>query len=282
MHMQYVTMDMVKKALPRRDSWSHKGDHGRLLVIGGSRTYSGAPALAALAALRTGCDLATVASPERAADIIATFSPDLITEPFRGSFFNTSHTRGVLELSERAHAVLIGPGLGTRRETRSFVTTLLSRLEKPCVIDADAIKALTASKDILGPDHVLTPHSKEFSLLSGNHPSKTLSERASQTRALAKELGCTILLKGHVDVISDGRETLLNKTGSPSMTKGGTGDTLAGICSALLATGNSPLNSACAAAYMNGLAGEFASKDFGPGLLASDLIDLIPKVLGKL
>lgn len=277
--MQYVTREIIRKTLPEHKPDSHKGDHGRLLVIGGSRTLYGAPALAALAALRTGCDLVKIAAPEASARIYSSMSPNLIVEPLTGHNLTSSHTRKLLDLSERAHAVLIGPGLGTARETRSFVTTFLSRLQKPCVIDADATKALTNSKDILGPNHILTPHFHEFSLLSGHDPTNNTQERASQTRTLAKTMGCTILLKGHVDVISNGKETLLNKTGSPFMTKGGTGDTLAGICGALLAMGNPPFDTACAAAHINGLAGEAAAKQFGPGLLATDLLEAIPKII---
>ncbi len=273
--MRYVTRDTALKNIPERRPWSHKGDFGKLLVIGGSRRYSGAPALAALAALRAGCDLVTIAAPERAADIAATFSPDLITEPFRGSCFSNWHTRAVLDLAREADAVVLGSGLGRRRETASFVHGLLSRLDRPAVIDADALHALSASKNLLRPVHVLTPHSTEFRALSGFEPSRTLDERSRQVGELSSHLNCTILLKGHADVISNGEETLLNRTGTPFMTKGGTGDTLSGICGAFLAMGMTPLHAACSAAYLNGLAGEMCSKSFGPGMLASDLLNHI-------
>ncbi|MCK4714605.1 MAG: NAD(P)H-hydrate dehydratase, partial [Candidatus Aenigmarchaeota archaeon] len=213
--MEHVTREFVRKSIPARHSWSHKGDSGRLLVIGGSRRYSGAPALAALAALRTGCDLVTIAAPERAADIAASFSPDLITEPFRGNCFNNWHTRAVLELASEADAVVLGSGLGRKRETLGFVHNILSRLDRPVVIDADAIHAVSTNKNLLKPTHVLTPHSGEFLVLSGHEPSHATEKRSKQVRELSSRLGCTILLKGHIDVISDDKETLLNKTGVP-------------------------------------------------------------------
>jgi len=277
--VRYISRGFVRKSYPERPAWSHKGDFGRLLVVGGSRRYSGAPALAALAALRSGCDLVTVAAPERAANIIASFSPDLITEPITGNCLNNWHTRSVLEMAKQADAVVLGGGLGRRPETMTFVQNLLARLDKPCVIDADAIHAVSANKKLLGGSFILTPHSGEFLTLTDHEPSQNIKERLEQARLFSSHMGCAILLKGHIDVISDGKSVALNRTGIPFMTKGGTGDILAGICGALLAMGLEPFGAACSAAYINGLAGDLASREFGPGLLASDLISFIPRAL---
>ena len=277
--MKYVTRDFVRKAYPRRKPWSHKGDFGRLLVVGGSRKYSGSPALAALAALRSGCDLVTVAAPERAANTIASFSPDLITEPLTGNCFSNWHTHAVLDMAKEADAVVLGGGLGRRNETMTFVQNILSRLGRPCVIDADAIHAAAMNKKLLKGNFILTPHSMEFQALTDQEPGQKIEERCEQTRLFSGHMGCTILLKGHIDAISDGKETTLNKTGNPYLTKGGTGDTLAGICGALLAMGMEPFDAACSAAYINGLAGEIASRQAGPGTLATDLISCIPGAL---
>ena len=279
--MKYISRGFVRKAYPERPAWSHKGDFGRLLVVGGSRKYSGAPALAALAALRSGCDLVTVAAPERAANIIASFSPDLITEPITGNCLNNWHTRAVLEMTKQADAVVLGGGLGRRSETMTFVQNLLARLEKPCVIDADAIHAVSANKKLLKSSFILTPHSGEFLTLTDHEPSQSIRERLEQVRLFSSHLDCTILLKGHIDVISDGKSVALNRTGNPFMTKGGTGDSLAGICGALLAAGLEPFRAACSAAYLNGLAGELASRELGPGLLASDILDFLPTTIKK-
>lgn len=277
--MKYISRGFVRKAYPKRRPWSHKGDFGKLLVVGGSRKYSGSPALAGLAALRTGCDLVTVAAPERAANIIASFSPDLITEPVTGNCFNNWHTRSVLEFAKEADAVVIGGGLGRRSETKTFVQNFLLRLDKPCVIDADAIHAVAINKRVLKNNCVLTPHSREFQILTDHEPGQILKERLEQVRLFSGHLGCTILLKGHIDIISNGSKLAVNKTGNPYMTKGGTGDTLSGICGAFLAMGLEPFTSACSAAYLNGMAGDMAAKELGPGILDSDILDYIPKAL---
>jgi len=278
--MKEVSKEFVAKALPKRDPWSHKGDFGRLLVIGGSRTFSGAPALAALAALRAGCDLVKILAPERAADIAASFSPDIIAEPLRGGFLSNLHTRNVLEQPRGFSAVVIGNGIGTRHETISFLKKLITRLDKPCVIDADGLNAISC--DIpLGNSLILTPHAGEFKKMTGEHASQDLDERQSQAKSLAKRTGAIVLLKGHVDIITDGHDAMLNKTGSVHMTKAGTGDVLAGIVGAFLAMGMTPLQSASSGAYISGLAGEIASKKLGFGMLSSDMLTEIPKAIAS-
>lgn len=279
--METVTGPKVKDFLPKKQPWSHKGEFGKLLIIGGSSTLYGAPVLSALAALRTGCDLTKIVAPERSAIAYASMSPALIVEPVSCKFFTSWHARGLLELAKPYDAVLIGPGLGRRPETLSFVRSFLSGLDIPCVIDADALHAIPY-KNVPKPSHILTPHSREFQAISGQAPSTDIKERSSQAFSLAKELGCTLLLKGHEDIIADCKTIWLNKTGTPNMTKGGTGDVLSGCCGALLAMGLTPFKASAAAAYITGLAGELSSKEFGQGLLPTDVIDQIPKTLMKI
>jgi len=279
---RYTNPQTLRKCYPKKHDWAHKGDFGRLVIIGGSKTYSGAPALSALAAMRMGTDLVHVCAPERAADAISSFSPDLIADPIRTDYFNNWHTKLLLEEVENFDAVVIGGGLEDRPDTKLFVQNFLNILEKPCVVDADAIAAVCQNKDVIKDTFILTPHSREFFLLSGSEPSTDLKKREEETRKLARNLNTTILLKGSVDIISDGKETLLNKTGNPWMTKGGTGDILAGICGGFLSMGNSPFNAACAAAHLSGLAGDQARKDVGVGLIASDMITAIPHVLKRI
>jgi ADP-dependent NAD(P)H-hydrate dehydratase / NAD(P)H-hydrate epimerase len=277
--MDYVTRSLLSKSLPKREPWSRKGDFGRLLVVGGSRTYTGATSLAGLAALRSGCDLVKVVAPERAADSASSLSPDLIAEPLQGNRFVPLHARRVLDEAASFDALVIGNGMGKHPDTTTFVQTLIKRLDKPCVMDADAIRAVSLNPKLLGQSHVLTPHLGEFEILTGKRPGTNLQEMSSMVTDAAKSLGCTILLKGHVDVISDGRATLLNRTGTPFMTKAGTGDVLAGVCGAFLAMGVPPFMAASSAAYVNGLAGEAASKSLGAGLLASDVLGELPRTL---
>jgi len=263
----------------KRKTSSHKGDFGHLLVIGGSKLYHGSIAFNALAAYKTGVDLVTILAPERAANIVASFSPDLITYPLKGDFIKKSHLKTIFKFSEGKDAVVIGGGAERRKETLYAINEFLKKIEIPCVIDADAIHAVSKNKNVLKENFVITPHSYEFFVLSRVDVKKmNIKEKINVVKKVAKSLKCTVLLKGYIDIISDGRRIGINKTGNPYMTKGGTGDTLAGICGSLLAQGIEPFYSACAAAYINGKAGDIAAKDLKHSLTASDLLDYIPKV----
>jgi len=278
--MDIVKQSILKQIYKPRPEWSHKGDFGHLLVIGGSKKYSGSPAFNALAAYRSGVDLVTVAAPKRAADIIASFSPDLITHPLDGDYFDDGHLKEVLQLAKNAKAVAIGGGLERERDTVIAVRKFLKKIELPCVIDADAIYAID-KKSFIKRNFVLTPHSNEFFVLTGIQPETDIERRIVLVKNVATQLGCVIALKGHFDVISDGMRTAINNTGNPYMTVGGTGDTLTGICGALLARGVDPFEAACAACFINGMAGNLAARKYGEGLMASDLINEIPNVLKR-
>ena len=280
--MKKVSKGIIKKIFRKRDRWSHKGNFGKLLIIGGSKKYSGSPALAALAAYRVGVDLVTVASPERAANIIASFTPDLITYPLKGDYLNENHLRDIFLLVENSHALVMGGGLERSEETLKTILKILKGISIPCVIDADAIYAVAKEKKVLRKEFVVTPHSHEFFILTGRKPTNDVKKRAELVKNVAQELNCVVLLKGNVDVISDGDEVFINETGNPYMTVGGTGDTLAGILGALLARKVDPLSAACAAAYINGRAGDLAARKFGEGLMASDLLQEIPEVIRRI
>jgi hydroxyethylthiazole kinase-like uncharacterized protein yjeF len=278
-----VNKSILKKVYKKRNPWSHKYDFGHLLVIGGSKQYTGSPALvalSALAALRSGADLATIVAPERAANIAASFSPNLIAYPLKGDYLNKKHLSELLKFTENKTAVVIGNGLGREKETLKTIIKYLKNISIPAVIDADAIHAVALDKKIVkNKKFIITPHSREFEVLSGIKVTTNLNERIKSMRKTAKNLGTTIVLKGHIDIISNGKETALNRTGSPLLTKGGMGDTLAGICGALLARGIDTFTAACASAYINGKAGEIASKKLGEGITATDLITSIPEVI---
>ena len=149
--MQFITKSILKEIYKKRKRWCHKYDFGNLLVIGGSKLYSGSPAFNALAAYRAGVDLVTIIAPERAANIIATFSPDLITYPVKGEYFEEKHLKEVFDVisTSQFNACVIGGGLGRNKKTRKFVIKFLQEIEIPCVIDADAIYAISEKKDVL-------------------------------------------------------------------------------------------------------------------------------------
>jgi NAD(P)H-hydrate epimerase len=277
-----VKANILKKIYRRRGPWVHKYDFGHLLVIGGSKQYSGSPALNALAALRAGVDLVTVVAPERAANIAASFAPDLIAYPLKGDYLNKNHLEELFKLTQNKTAVVIGGGLCREKEILDSVNEYLKNVKIPCVIDADAIHAVAIDKKIIeNKNFVLTPHSYEFFVLSGIKVSANLKERIGAVKKVASELRTTILLKGHVDVISNGKEVALNRTGCPAMSKGGMGDSLAGILGAYLARQIDIFTATCAAAYVNGKAGELAAKKLGESMIASDLLGEIHRVLPK-
>ncbi|MFX0113701.1 MAG: NAD(P)H-hydrate dehydratase, partial [Candidatus Hodarchaeota archaeon] len=254
-------------AIPPKSPEAHKGDSGKILVIGGSREYTGAPALVALAALRGGTDLVIIAAPEEVVDSVRSYSPELIVRGFEGSHFNSSSVKDMDNLLSWADVVVIGPGLGIGTGTKEAVQNLVKKLttdEKATIIDADALKFVT--KDLIGNKAILTPHAGEFFALTKKtlpSVSQNLSERWKQVKKAAKKWNCTFLVKGKWDIIADQNESKINLTGCPEMTIGGTGDVLAGLTAALYARCRDPFYSATAAAFLNGKSGEIALKEEG-------------------
>ncbi|MCK4714518.1 MAG: NAD(P)H-hydrate dehydratase, partial [Candidatus Aenigmarchaeota archaeon] len=269
------------ESYPNRHQWDNKGDHGKVLVIGGSRRYKGAPALCGLAALRAGADIVTIAAPETAADVIASFSPNLITEPLLGDYINIDNVHKLEHIAENFDAVVLGNGIGRMFDTRDAVHELLSYLKKPCVIDADALHLISEDKKLLKKGWILTPHAGEFYSLSGHKVQKRVEDRVKEAVRFSNEFRVTVLLKGYKDVIAEGSRVMINSTGNPYMTVGGTGDVLSGLCGAFLAMGMKSMNAAAAAAYVCGEAGDMAAEELGPGLLATDVVRRIPAVLKK-
>lgn len=245
-----------KHTFHRRDAWAHKGEFGKVLVVGGSIVHSGSPAFNALSALRAGADLTLVVAPRRAADIIASFAPDLITYAL-DSEIQSKHVPTILSLTKEHDALVIGGGAARAPATYRALARIITRASLPMVIDAEAIRAVAVRPAVVrGKRAVLTPHADEFRALTGEQAKPNVEDRKKKVKKWARRLGVVIVFKGHIDVISDGRRVALNRTGSPYMTKGGFGDTLAGICGALLARGTAPLEAAYRAAYINGRAAE--------------------------
>jgi len=268
--------------LPRRRPDSHKGDSGRVLVVGGG-PYTGAPAFSAMAAMRTGVDLAFVATPEAAAIPVSIYSPNIIVRPLQGEILCKSHVREILDLSKDMDVVAVGPGLGDDPETAQAVQSIVRQTAKPLVIDADAIAACGSKTDVLRrKTGVITPHAGEFKKLTGKKVSDgDLRKRAEAVREAAKRLKMTILLKGPVDVISDGTYVKLNRVHNEAMTVGGTGDVLTGAVAGFIAQGAAPFAAARLGAFAAGLAGNMAFEELSYGLLATDVIDKIPYVVRR-
>lgn len=278
----------LRIAIRPRDPYSHKGDNGRVLVVGGSYRYVGAPTLAALAALRMGADLAIVAVPSSIAQAVRSFSPDLIVQPLPSQEVLDMQSLEVLKReAERSDAVVLGMGLGTDSKTKEAVWALveyLSSVGKPMVIDADALKVLGEIRDKLRlKSAVLTPHAGEFYALTGE---KLPDEREAGWRGRletvmlwASKFSTTILLKSRYDIITEGKKFKVKTIGNPGLTVGGTGDVLSGIVGAILSKGTNPFNAAVAGSFLNSYAGDLLAMEKGYHYTAKDLVDKIPEAL---
>ena len=273
-----------KEFLWYRRDWSHKGNYGRLLIIGGSRYYSGAPALAALSALSTGVDLVVIACPSTIANTVRAYSPNIIVYPLEGEIIGRSHLKQLIEYSRKFNAVIVGPGIGLDEETLEAIHEYIFNVgsSKPLIIDADALKALGKYGIPKGEiKAILTPHEGEFRILFGGDKLDTnLKARSSLVKSKALEYGVVIVLKGHVDIISDGVNVKFNITGNPGMTVGGTGDVLTGCIGAFLSYKPQLLfESTVAGTFLTGFSGNLAYNDLGYSLTAVDVIKYIPKAI---
>src|SRR5205809_543359 len=260
---------------------SHKGQNGRVLVIAGG-PYTGAPALVGYGALGVGADLIHVATPALAASVVASYSPMFIVHPLVGHRLLREDTRQIVDLASRADAIAIGPGLGDAEGTLDAVRDIVRSVALPLVVDADAIRAVAADpKCLVGKRAVITPHSREFQTLTGKALPDAPEDRAELVREAAKTLGATILLKGHVDIVTDGTRVKFNYTGNPGMTVGGTGDVLCGVVAGLMSKGMPPFDAARLGAFTNGYAGDLAFKIKSYGLTSVDVADNLGRVLAE-
>jgi len=265
--------------LPKRDS--HKGDNGRLLVVGGG-PFTGAPALVAWAAYRIGADVVHIATPSSAHPIIASFSTSFIVHPLGGTRLVRADAATVFDIASDMDAVVIGPGLGTSDGTVEAVRDIVKGLRVPVVIDADAFPAIGGHLEVLhGKKGVMTPHAREFAVVSGASPPADLDGKANAARAFAKTTGFTILLKGAVDVVTDGDRMKFCEGGNPGMTVGGTGDVLAGLVGGLVSKHAVPYDAARIAAFASKHAGDLAFEDLSYGFTAQDVADRVPRVLKR-
>lgn len=259
-----------------RNPESHKGDAGRIGILGGG-PYTGAPALTAQAALVTGADLATVLCPSEVTEVIQGYSPELIVRSLPGDRFVPDHIDAVLESVKEMDCLVIGPGLGDQPATLTAVRELLESISLPCVVDADALKAVPdvdASTNL-----ICTPHQGELEEMGGPREADW-RERKSAVETFARELEVTFLVKGRYDIITDGSESRVNRTGNPGMTVGGTGDVLAGCTASCFAMSHlRSVQAASLGAFITGRAGDFANERQGFGLGPSDVIEEIPAVI---
>ena len=273
--------ELVLSLLPDRNPWGHKGNFGKLLLLCGSRGYTGAAFFAAMGALRAGAGLVFLGVPESIYGIEAVKlnEPVIFPLPDAGGRLSADAVPEILTRLPQMDAVLVGPGLGQSEGTLAVVRAVLEKAECPVVVDADGINVLSAHRDLLRgrkSPTILTPHDGEFARLGG----VIGEDRMAAAAALAEELGCTVLLKGHETCITDGVNGYINPTGNPGMAVGGSGDVLAGVITALLGAGLSPLEAAACGAWLHGAAGDRCAAELGQyGMLPTDMLSALPRLM---
>ena len=273
--------ELVLSLLPDRNPWGHKGNFGKLLLLCGSRGYTGAAFFAAMGALRSGAGLVFLGVPESIYGIEAVKlnEPVIFPMPDAGGRLSADAVPEILTRLPQMDAVLVGPGLGQSEGTLAVVRAVLEKAECPVVVDADGINVLSAHRDLLRgrkSPTILTPHDGEFARLGG----VIGEDRMSAAAALAYDLGCVVLLKGHETCITDGVNGYINPTGNPGMAVGGSGDVLAGVITALLGAGLPPLEAAACGAWLHGAEGDRCAAELGQyGMLPTDMLSALPRLM---
>lgn len=271
----------VCELLPDRDPWGHKGSFGKILLLCGSRGFTGAAYLAAMGALRTGAGLVYLGVPESiyAIEAVKLNEPVVFPLPEENGKLGVAAIPQILERLPAMDAVLIGCGLGVSEGTRDVVAAVLEHAKCPVVLDADGINTISAHISILrGRQYstILTPHDGEFRRVGGSIG----DDRMASAAEFAAQNGCILLLKGHRTCITDGKTGYVNCTGNPGMAVGGSGDVLAGIITALLGQGITPLEAAACGAWLHGAAGDVCAREIGQyGMLPTDMLNVLPRLL---
>ena len=281
MNILQLDHKQVLSFLPDRDPDSHKGNYGKLLLLCGSKGYTGAAAMAAMGALRSGAGLVYLTVP----DCIYEIEAIKLTEPIVHSVASKNGTFSADAISDISamfpgkNAVLIGPGIGNTKDTEAVVCHVLDAFQGPVILDADGINVLKSHMHLLRgrtAPTILTPHDGEFLRLGGI----LSNDRIQSAMKFANDFGIILLLKGHRTIITDGIKCYVNATGNPGMATGGSGDVLAGMITSLIGQGIAPLEAAACSAWLHGAAGDICAAELGQyGMLPTDMLDVLPRLL---
>jgi NAD(P)H-hydrate epimerase len=277
-----ITAEDCRELLPPRRRDAHKGSNGHVLVVAGSRGKTGAAALTALAALRSGAGLVTVATPASCAPIVASFAPELMTLPLAETAEGQVDPEGAgAVIAFDASVLAMGPGLGRSAPVTAFVQEVVRRARRPMVLDADGLNAFEGHAERLssGAPIIITPHPGEMARLTGQSVAAVQADRLRVAGQFAAVRKLCVVLKGHGTVVAqpDGHQ-FVNTTGNPGMATAGMGDVLTGVIAAWLAQGAGAATSARLGVYLHGLAGDLAAAELGErGLIARDVIDRLPR-----
>ena len=279
-------MRLPTQLLPRRPD-VHKGDFGHIFILAGSARFSGAAVLSGEAAIRSGAGLVTLGIPKSLNSAIIKIKPkEVMTLPLPetsdGSLSSAGYKK-IKDFVKNADVLVVGPGLTQNKSTQGLTRKVISKIDKPVVIDADGLNALVGHLDLVGFARILTPHPGEMARLLGFSIKKVQDNRIYITRKFAKDYKVTLVLKGHDTIVADFNGNLyINKTGNPGMATAGSGDVLTGMIAAFLAQGLKAFDASKYAVYLHGLAGDLAAKEKTQlGMIASDIIDKIPEAVKK-
>jgi len=280
--------------LLRRKPNAHKGDFGHIFILGGSVRFSGAALLCAEAAMRSGAGLVTLGIPKSLTNAIIKMKPKeamiLPLEQTKEGSLSLAAYKKAKDFIKDINVLVIGPGLTQNKSTQSLVRKMISKTDKPTVIDADGLNALVDHLDLLRITNyelrftkILTPHPGEMARLLGIKVSKVQTKRKDIAKQFAQDYNCTVVLKGYKTVVVDSQgKVYLNRTGNPGMATAGSGDVLAGIIGAFLGQGLNAFEAAKYAVYLHGLAGDLAAGEKTQmGMVASDIIAKIPEAIKK-
>ncbi|MEO0085698.1 MAG: NAD(P)H-hydrate dehydratase [candidate division WOR-3 bacterium] len=277
----------VRNHVPPRRPDGHKGTFGTCLVIAGSSGFSGAACLTAMAAVRSGAGLVRLAHPASLSNVVESAVLEAVKHPLPETGAGTLSRAALdplLELTESADSVAIGPGISTHPETRELVAALLSGIDRPIVLDADGINCLTldvlhSSLTSRNSPLVMTPHPGELARLIGSTPNEVNADRVNTALSFSRRHGAVLLLKGAPTVIAEPQGTLfLNPTGNSGLGSGGTGDVLTGLIAGLIAQKAKPLDATICAAFLHGRAADLAAADLTQYCVcASDVLNYLPR-----
>jgi len=282
-------MRLPTRLLQRRLK-AHKGDFGHILIIAGSRRFSGAAVLCAEAAMRSGAGLVTLGIPESINSAVIKIKPkEVMTLPLSENKDGTLSLvagKKIKEFSKATDVVVIGPGIGSNESTRKLVRRLIPVIDKPLVIDADGLNALVVNLKLLGSaksdTKVITPHPGEMARLLKINIKQVQAKRKELASSFARAYNCLVVLKGHQTVVADGKKVYLNNSGNPGMSTAGSGDVLSGMLAAFLGQKLDSFSAAKYAVYLHGLAGDLAAKEKTQiSLIASDIIAKIPEAIKR-
>lgn len=285
-----VTPELALRLLPTRQADSHKGDYGRVLVVGGSEGLTGAVCLASLGALRMGAGLVTLAVPNSLHSLMEVKLTEVMTTPIMGEkhkALDVGALEEIVQLQMGKDVLALGPGMSRQSGTITLLQELIPKLQVTTVIDADGLYPFGGRTELFTQATVpiiLTPHPGEMAHLLGVSIEEVQNSRLEMATKAAKDWQVTIVLKGAQTIVADPQgQVYINTTGNPGMATGGSGDVLTGIIAALVAQGLKPIEAAALGVYLHGLAGDRGKMDLGmAGLVAGDLLKYLPLVVKDL